>query len=94
MPIVEFHIITYISHWACKLSGHHVLFKATTGGCKFQSSDLELRTSSGLSQLFQSLRYLGVLGDKCTNFPKWPLFRLFIAMLFSLHQDIIGYPYE
>ncbi len=31
------------------------------------------------------LRYLGVLGDKCTNFLEWRLFGIFIAMLFSLH---------
>ena len=30
------------------------------------------------------LRYLGVLGDKCTNSPNWLLFGIFIAMLFSL----------
>ncbi len=41
-----------------------------------------------------NLRYLGVLGDKCTNFTKWLLFRIFISILFSPHQDIIGYPYE
>ncbi len=40
------------------------------------------------------LRDLGVLGNKCKNFPKWLLFGILIAMLFSLHKDIIGYPYE
>ncbi len=33
------------------------------------------------------LRYLGVLGDKCTNFPKWPLFRIFIAILTSTVKE-------
>ncbi len=29
------------------------------------------------------LRYLGVLGDECTDFPKWLLFGIFIPLLFQ-----------
>ncbi len=41
-----------------------------------------------------SLRYLGTLGPKCTNFIKCSLFGILRPLPFSLYQNIMGYPYK
>ncbi len=64
----------------------------------FNRNKIDVAITSTYTNLEQGmdfvLRYLGVLGDKCTNFLKGALFRIFIAMPFSLYQNIISYPYE